>query len=192
VSCSLLISARSYYLQRGENIKVFPPDLRIIAGNAHSTYNVSDYPDVGKSEWASHGLSTDQSFLRQKAIGYNCLNYAAPAEAALGLARIPQDRRCPDGLRAEVFFPSCWDGKNSDHEDHRSHMAYPSTMDDGDCPEGYPVRVPSLFFETIWNVDAFHGKGGQFVFSHGDQDGNYPLPLLQHGRSPVANFRCTS
>lgn len=105
------------------------------------------------------------------AIGFNCLNYEAPAKAALGLQKIPQGLDCPNGLRAEVFFPSCWDGINSDSADHKSHMAYPSTMDDGDCPSTHPIRLPSLFFETIWNIGVVSGKGGRLVFSNGDAVG---------------------
>jgi hypothetical protein len=173
----------SYYLQRGENVKPFPPDFRIIAGDARRR-NASYDLDIEKSAWAGLGLSTDQDFLRQKAVGFNCLNYAAPAEAALGLSKIPQDRRCPDGLRAEVFFPSCWDGVNSDSDDHKSHMAYPSTMDNGDCPEGYPVRLPSLFFETIWNVDVVAGRGGKLVFSTGDEEGTFPFRSMRSHPPP--------
>ena len=162
-------------------MKPFPPDFRVIAGD-NRLRNFTWDNSIQKSDWASHGLSTNQAFLRQKAIGFNCLNYNAPAEAALGLNEIPVDRECPDGLRAEVFFPSCWDGKNVDSQDHRSHMAYPSTMDNGDCPASHPVRLPSLFFETIWNVNAVAGMGGRLVFSNGDPTGStsltpFPFPL---------------
>lgn len=26
-------------------------------------------------------------------------------------------------IRSQVFFPSCWDGKNLDSEDHKSHVS---------------------------------------------------------------------
>lgn len=32
---------------------------------------------------------------------------------------------CPQGLRTQIVFPSCWDGKNLDSSDHQSHMSYP-------------------------------------------------------------------
>jgi hypothetical protein len=34
---------------------------------------------------------------------------------------------CPGSsyLSAKITFPGCWDGKNLDSPDHRSHMAYP-------------------------------------------------------------------
>ena len=110
-----------YYFLRGDNIQPFPEDLKMIAGDNRQR----DFPweTVERSYWAAKGLATNQNFLRQEAIGYNCLNYAEPAQAALGLREIPQTANCADGLRAEIFFPSCWDGVNSDSEDHRSHMA---------------------------------------------------------------------
>ncbi|WP_309624448.1 DUF1996 domain-containing protein [Methylibium sp.] len=45
-----------------------------------------------------------------------------------------------DELWQGVFFPQCWDGKNLDSPDHKSHMAYPS---DGGCPRSHPVALPS-------------------------------------------------
>jgi len=34
---------------------------------------------------------------------------------------------CGGGWRVTVTFPSCWDGKNLDSPDHRSHVAYPAS-----------------------------------------------------------------
>lgn len=134
------------------------------------------YPDVEKSLWKDSDRT--EAALRQKAVGFNCLNYGAPANAALGLRELPDDmaNRCVDGIRTEVFFPSCWNGKDVDSPNHRDHLRYPSLMDDGTCPTGFEVRLVSLFFETIWNVHAFAGQKGQFVFSTGD-----PLGYGYHG-----------
>lgn len=134
------------------------------------------YPIKPTSDWVASDMT--EAALRQKAIGFNCLNYAEPANAALGLQALPDNmaNNCVDGLRAEVFFPSCWDGKNLDSPNHRDHMHYPNLMSDGTCPDGYPVRLVSLFFETIWNVHVFAGQEGRFVFSSGD-----PLGYGYHG-----------
>ena len=175
-----------YYLLRGNNVQPFPRDFRVIAGD-NRLRNYTWDNSIQKSDWASRGLSTNQPFLRQKAIGFNCLNYNAPAQAALSLSKIPVDRECPDGLRAEVFFPSCWNGVDADSHDHRSHMAYPSTMDDGDCPKSHPIRLPSLFFETIWNVNVVAGMGGRLVFSNGDPTG--PTPPTPDPQPPTPNPR---
>ncbi|PWW76934.1 hypothetical protein C7212DRAFT_279251 [Tuber magnatum] len=156
-----------YYLPRGENVKAFPDGFRMIAGDP--TLRNFPYKDVEKSLWTVQDMT--EAALRQKAIGFNCLNYHLPAQAALGMKTIPKDLSCKDGLRAEVFFPSCWNGKDFDSPDHRDHMRYPSLMDDGDCPEGFETRVVSLFFETIWDVDKFSGQKGRFIFSTGDPTG---------------------
>jgi len=162
-----------YYHLRGQSIEPFPQDFRIIAGDSH----LRDFPSAGdgieKSDYAITGLSANQDYLRQKAIAFTCLNYSAPAEPALAINALPQRRRCPNGLRAEIMFPSCWNGVDSDSYDHRSHVKYPSTVDDGYCPEGYQNRIPSLFFETIWDIEAVSGKGGRLVFSNGDPTGKF-------------------
>ncbi|KAG0123529.1 hypothetical protein HOY82DRAFT_637691 [Tuber indicum] len=156
-----------YYLPRGENVKAFPDGFRMIAGDPK--LRNFPYKDVEKSLWTPEDMT--EAALRQKAIGFNCLNYHLPAEAALGMKTIPENLSCKDGLRAEVFFPSCWNGKDLDSPGHRDHMRYPSLMDDGNCPKGFETRVVSLFFETIWDVDKFGGQKGRFIFSTGDPTG---------------------
>jgi hypothetical protein len=44
-------------------------------------------------------------------------------------------------------------------------------IDGGSCPEGFDTRVPSLFYETIWNTYKFKDTPGQFVWSNGDPTG---------------------
>jgi hypothetical protein len=48
---------------------------------------------------------------------------------------------------------------------------YPSLVKEGNCPDGYDVHYPFLFYETIWNTYAFAGEDGQFVLSFGDPVG---------------------
>jgi hypothetical protein len=59
-------------------------------------------------------------------------------------------QNCPVGaeLWQEIFFPQCWDGKNLDSPDHKSHMAYPS----GGCPSTHPVALPELTFNIVYKV----------------------------------------
>jgi Domain of unknown function (DUF1996) len=80
---------------------------------------------------------------------------------------------CPDGLRAQVFFPSCWDGVNLDSSDHKSHMAYPDGIDNGRCPPTHPHHLVSIFFEVLFSVAPFIARndGGRFVLSSGDPTG---------------------
>ena len=77
------------------------------------------------------------------AVGFVCLNYAGTSSQSVEFPTT----NCVDGLRAQITFPSCWDGKNLDSDDHKSHMSYPEggQPDNGDCPESHPVKVSSPF-----------------------------------------------
>ncbi|KAK0752218.1 hypothetical protein B0T18DRAFT_317844 [Schizothecium vesticola] len=161
-------------------LKAFPAGFRMIAGDANRrNFSVNGYdakaPEPGKALWASMG-QTKQEDLAQRAIGFNCMNYnGRDAEPSLYRHYMPDksylDRECQQGLRLEIMFPSCWNGKDLDSPNHRSHMAYPDEVMTGGCPAGFPVKFPGLFYETIWDTFAFVSKPGRFVLSNGDVDG---------------------
>jgi hypothetical protein len=44
-------------------------------------------------------------------------------------------------LEMSVIFPNCWDGKNLDSPDHRSHMSYATGYK---CDAAHPVQIPQL------------------------------------------------
>jgi len=85
---------------------------------------------------------------------------------------------CPGGIRATVIFPSCWDGKNSDSPDHKSHVAYASGSalagDVAGCPSTHPVRIPQVMYEIMYDTSGFadakyYQNGKQpLVYSFGD------------------------
>jgi hypothetical protein len=170
----------------GGNITAFPSGFRMIAGSAlRRNYTITGTgtsaaitnafaADPGKSEWAALGQTT-QSDLAQRAIGFNCLNYAIAPEGSLYRHYLPEksylDSNCADGIRLELMFPSCWNGKDTDSTDHKSHMAYPDLVINGNCPDGFPVTTPGLFYETIWATNAFKGVSGEFVIANGDVQG---------------------
>ncbi|OAQ95626.1 hypothetical protein LLEC1_03641 [Akanthomyces lecanii] len=167
----------AYYLLYGKNIKAFPDNFQMIAGsNTRRSYTAGnpEEPDPDKSLWQSMG-QTEQSFLEQRALGFNCLDYDKKPEGTLFRHYLPDkaylDANCKDGIRLEIMFPSCWNGKDVDSSDHKSHMAYPDLVMDGSCPEGFETRVPSLMFETIWAVHKYAGRNGTFVLSNGDTEG---------------------
>lgn len=130
-------------------------------------------PDPPKSDWT--GVDLTQTSLEAKALGFNCLNYAAAAEGSLYRHFLPDkdylDANCADGIRMELMFPSCWNGVDVTSPDHKSHVAYPDQVMTGTCPDGFPERLISLFYETIWNTAAYIGVDGQFVISNGDPTG---------------------
>ncbi|KAF2001661.1 hypothetical protein P154DRAFT_619321 [Amniculicola lignicola CBS 123094] len=96
---------------------------------------------------------------------------------------------CVGGIRTIITFPTCWDGKNLDSPDHKSHVTYAtgSRANDvgptGTCPDSHPVVIPQVMYEVMWDTRIFNDKklwpedGSQpFVWSTGDSNG-----FSQHG-----------
>ncbi|KAI9678071.1 MAG: hypothetical protein M1817_006015 [Caeruleum heppii] len=147
-----------YYQQRLDDgqtesdLKAFPAGFRMLAGDPN--------------------LRSDSGTTASDAITYACLDYNGPATKETN--NFP-NRNCPSGLRAQIYFPSCWNGKDLDSPDHRSHMSYPSKYNGGNCPEGFKTRTVSLFYEVIWQTDKFanewYGDSQPFVWSMGDPTG---------------------
>lgn len=59
-------------------------------------------------------------------------------------------------LVADITFPNCWDGKNLDSPDHRSHMAWASYGDWGylKCPATHPYVIPQTENKYAFTVTA--------------------------------------
>lgn len=147
------LASNTYYLPRDgptqKKIVAFPPGLRMIGGNAMATAHETQFPA------GAHPYS------------FVCLQTSGPSPQTDEIPRGP----CPAGLRAQIIFPSCWDGKNLDSPDHTSHMSYPiGRPDGGDCPATHPVKVPVLFFEWVFAVGTGAGNG-RWVLSNGDAVG---------------------
>jgi hypothetical protein len=163
----------AYYLYYMDNVQAFPEGFQMVAGNKNRRAFNGSFPDEPLSSWPQE--PTDQKWLSQRALGFNCLNYPAnKAEPSLYRHEMPSkefmDANCPSGMRLEIGFPSCGTGE-PDSDDHQSHVAYPNLVKEGKCPEGYDVNYPFLFFETIWATNAFIGEDGEFALSHGDPTG---------------------
>ncbi|ORX95927.1 hypothetical protein BCR34DRAFT_525238 [Clohesyomyces aquaticus] len=96
---------------------------------------------------------------------------------------------CLGGIRSNIVFPLCWDGKNLDSPNHRDHIAHPIggpasfSVVNGTCPASHPVKLPQVMLEVMWDTTAFNDPadwpedGSQpFVLSTGDRTG-----FGQHG-----------
>ena len=105
-----------------------------------------------------------------EAINFACLGAGKPETNSL------PNYNCPGGLRAQVYFPSCSDGR-LDSKDHRSHMSYPASgsHDNGPCPASHPTQTISLFFEVLYATylfaDEWYDGKQPFVFANGDPTG---------------------
>ncbi len=136
-----------YYLGEGvrddviRTIKPFPRGLRIVAGNAKATG-----PD-------------DNTISR-----WSCLHHGEvnPSHDFVN---------CPAGSMMESYldFPQCWNGRDLDSADHKSHMAYPVG---GACPSTHPVPVPKLRQVLRYPVNGdparFRLASGRGYTMHGD------------------------
>ncbi|CZR56548.1 related to glyoxal oxidase precursor [Phialocephala subalpina] len=168
----------AYYLlypnSGNTSLSAFPAGFEMIAGDTNQRNFTYPVPDIQKSLWNVAPYNT-QAFLRQAALGFNCLNYAITPEGSLYRHFLPDkaylDAHCTDGLRLELMFPSCWNGVDRTSTDKKSHVAYPSQVMTGDCPSDFPERLPSLFYETIWDTYAFNGINGTFMMGNGDPSG---------------------
>lgn len=148
----------------------------ISGDNSRRSYTAGNYkePDPPKSQWESLKQNT-QNILAQRAIGFQCLNYLEASEASLSRHYLPDkaflDAKCPNGVRIELAFPSCWNGKDLDSKNHASHVAFPAYITGGTCPKGFNVRLPTLLYQVIWNTGAFTSRNGRFVLANGDSTG---------------------
>jgi len=124
----------------------FPDGFRMVAGDPYRR-------------------SQNNSDFAQKAVAIMCI-FDGGSKEYNGFP----PRQC-NTMRSEVYFPSCWDGKNLDSPDHKSHVAYPAIGDynGGVCPQSHPVALLSIFFEFFFETQSF--TGGKFAFANGDPTG---------------------
>ncbi|KAF2085078.1 WSC-domain-containing protein [Saccharata proteae CBS 121410] len=161
-----------YYLHRpgpdNDPIVPFPKGFRMIAGNAMKRAAGSDFASL--------------------AVNHRCIG------TDLQFDSLP-DQKCPGGVRVQVTFPGCWDGKNLDSQNHQSHVAYPKdgNFDGGRCPSTHPKHIMTLFFEVTYRTDQFDDMWYDevkqpFVFANGDPTGygfhgdfinGWDIPTLQ-------------
>lgn len=148
-----------YYEQRlskeGQTPLAFPKNFRMVAGDPFQRNYTGEQAAPGN------------------AVSFVCLDYSGKSPQTNAIP----NTNCPDGLRAQVYFPSCWNNE-TDSPDHKSHMAYPigdNTYDNGHCPPSHPTRLISLFFEVIYDIDQFsdrwYSDKHPFVFAQGDRTG---------------------
>lgn len=149
-----------YYLYGNEPGKTtaFPDDFRMISGD----------PTLRTLKPASFA---------QQAVTHLCLDFETNTGGRYN--ELPT-RRCPNGIRSQINFPSCWNGKDVDSPDHKSHVSFLSTgPDNGTCTNPkYPVTLPRIFLEVYWYTQGFDDVRNKamipqqpFVFSNGDPNG---------------------
>ncbi|KAI1488440.1 hypothetical protein F5X96DRAFT_685393 [Biscogniauxia mediterranea] len=136
-----------YYIrgyQQSATVTAFPPGFRMLVGDS---------------------LNREQSTM-QKGLCYRCeANMqqnpfgGAPCTGS-DTQGFPKEA-CGGGWRVSVHFPTCWDGKNLDSIDHKSHVAYPASgtfESGGACPSTHPVKIPQIMYEIMFDTRQFNDK----------------------------------
>lgn len=109
--------------------------------------------------------------LDSQAVNFICLGANQPETSGFPKCN------CRGGLRAQILFPACWNGKDLDVTNHKIHMSYPTgqNYNNGPCPAGFPVHMTSIFFEVLYETNRFagkrHGSSQPFVLANGDPSG---------------------
>ncbi|MEM9616148.1 MAG: DUF1996 domain-containing protein [Actinomycetota bacterium] len=149
-----------WYGGKPENVVAPPNGLRIVAGDA-----TASGPETGGPRPAANFVCTE--FQR--------------AEPSRFTETIPTDCRPGEFVMIRVRFPQCWDGKNLDSPDHKSHMAYlvggPNNRQE--CPASHPVQIPSVDINAYYLNDSPDVSGWRL--SSDNYDRNLPGGYSAHG-----------
>lgn len=139
------VSVNAYYRTGGKDpatIQAPPAGLKIVAGN-HDSAGPQD-PRITSFLCADVPVSSSSTAVP------TCPNAGA------------------NSLRIRVRFPDCWNGKDLDSADHKSHMAYSVR---GACPAGYPVPIAQLTLSIRYPTTGGPGvtlASGPFYTAHAD------------------------
>ncbi|KFZ11851.1 hypothetical protein V502_07371 [Pseudogymnoascus sp. VKM F-4520 (FW-2644)] len=140
-----------YYLGRGMDAAggtlagPFPKGLKFLSGNNDARSYDANTMTYGNETYPSVPIANRVTFA--------CVDYNNPRPETHYIS----DTNCPNGMRAQITFQSCWDGVN--------------LIDNGICPPSYPILLPVLFIEVPYAVVDIIQDGGKFVFANGDETG---------------------
>ncbi|MET0237249.1 MAG: DUF1996 domain-containing protein, partial [Kibdelosporangium sp.] len=82
---------------------------------------------------------------------------------------------CPTGSQVMRVhdFPSCWDGRNTDSDNHRAHIAF-ADSDTGACPTGTKA-VPQLRISIAYDLPADVQQNGQYQLDSFPEENHNPF-----------------
>ncbi|KAJ9631628.1 hypothetical protein H2203_000027 [Taxawa tesnikishii (nom. ined.)] len=155
-----------YYLSRGPNAEKltnFPKGFMMLSGDK-SLRSFNNATTWGNATYPPRALG--------EAVTFQCIGPNPIPPEQYGLMNTTFVNSCTGGLRAQIHFQTCWNGKDLYKADN-SHVAHLSYIDNGVCPPGYPYQLPHIFLETLYSVSQVSNNqnGGFYVFSQGDPTG---------------------
>lgn len=82
---------------------------------------------------------------------------------------------CPPGSRVQRVhdFPGCWDGRNIDSDNHRSHVAFADDTT-GACPQGF-VAIPQLRITISYDIPRNVQLKGQYALDSFPEEDHNPF-----------------
>ncbi|GAA3464869.1 DUF1996 domain-containing protein [Saccharothrix longispora] len=82
---------------------------------------------------------------------------------------------CPEGSKVKRLhdFPSCWDGRNTDSANHRTHIVYPDPAT-GKCARGFKA-VPQLRISLTYDIPRDVQVNGQYAVDSFPQESHNPF-----------------
>jgi len=89
---------------------------------------------------------------------------------------------CPAGAKLVILFagPGCWDGKNLDTPDHRSHLSYGTAETGGQiCPADHPYLIAAWQGQVHFTTDA-NFTAGKWHLSSDDMVPGAPAGSTLH------------
>lgn len=107
---------------RPEDFRPWPQGLRMLAGDAMNDRIPESW--ARRYRWSCSGVSGQHGSI--------------PAGCTPG-----------GELIFEIAFPQCWDGKNLDAPDHKSHMAYANGRG---CPASHPHAIPEITYVVFFRT----------------------------------------
>jgi hypothetical protein len=141
------------------NVAPMPRFLRVVTGDAKAATNGPHAPNA-RAKWTCSGTP----------------ERASPTHYPL----------CPTGqlLQRTGEYPSCWNGTDTDSDNHRTHVTFPDPAT-GACPTG-TVPIPRLRITLSYHVppgrsfalDSFPDQARKAVTDHFDFANLMPDPLM--------------
>jgi hypothetical protein len=157
----------AYYVRRTvDPVQAFPPGLKMIAGN-HAARGPQSRQITAWSCGSLRETFSSVPTCAEGGLGDRFGRFGGKLDGRFG------------GLQLLINFPSCWNGRNLDSADHKSHMAYATN---GVCPSSHPVETPGLLLAIRYPIsggpNAELASGGQFS-GHGDFVNSWNQQALQ-------------
>jgi Domain of unknown function (DUF1996) len=141
------------------NVQPMPRFLRIVTGDAKAVTNGPDAPNA-RARWTCSGTPNSASSDRYPL--------------------------CPAGQLVQRIgeFPSCWNGADTDSDNHRRHVVFPDAAT-GACPTG-TVPIPRLRITLSYRVppgrsfaiDTFPDQQRKAITDHFDFENLMPESLM--------------